>query len=91
MNVLPFLTASALVAATAIAQLDAQAGEPVVPATEAAAASARFHAPVRLKTVSGKYVRTEAPGFAAPTCFDVDGDGKKDLVVGQFNQGKLRV
>lgn len=56
-----------------------------------AQASQRFHAPVRLKTVDGSFVRTEAPGFAAPTCFDVDGDGKKDLVVGQFNGGKIRV
>jgi hypothetical protein len=49
-----------------------------------------FESPVRL-TADGVAVRVESPGYAAPCWADVDGDGKKDLLVGQFNQGKIRV
>jgi hypothetical protein len=51
---------------------------------------AEFAAPVRVEA-DGKAVRTEAPGYAAPCWADVDGDGKKDLVVGQFAGGKINV
>jgi hypothetical protein len=50
----------------------------------------RFAAPVRLKADDG-WVRVESPGYAAPCWHDVNGDGKKDLIVGQFKGGKMRV
>jgi hypothetical protein len=50
----------------------------------------QFHPPVRI-TVDGAPIRLEEPGYACPTLFDVDRDGKQDLVVGQFKDGKIRV
>jgi FG-GAP-like repeat len=49
-----------------------------------------FHPPVRLKA-DGVPVHVEEPGWACPCWADMDGDGKKDLLVGQFNGGKIRV
>ena len=46
--------------------------------------------PVRLKA-GNEYVKVEEPGYASPCWADVDGDKKKDLVVGQFRDGKLQV
>lgn len=54
------------------------------------ASEARFAAPTRVLG-GGEPVRVEAPGYAAPCLADIDGDGKKDLLVGQFNEGKIRV
>jgi len=56
----------------------------------AAGAPSEFQPPVRLKA-DGVPVRVEAPGYAAPCWADIDGDGRKDLLVGQFQGGKIRV
>lgn len=49
-----------------------------------------FEKPIRLKA-GDQYIRVESPGFAAPCVADIDRDGKPDLLVGQFNKGKIRV
>ena len=46
-------------------------------------------APVRLEA-AGAFIDVEI-GHAAPFVVDWDGDGKRDLLVGQFGSGKLRI
>ena len=45
--------------------------------------------PVKIMA-AGKPIAVEI-GFASPFVFDINKDGKKDLLVGQFGGGKLRV
>lgn len=52
--------------------------------------AADFKPPVRLMAGDAA-VRVESPGYACPCWADIDGDGKKELLVGQFNKGKIRV
>jgi len=52
--------------------------------------AAEFQPPVRLQA-EGAAIRVDSPGYAAPCWADVDGDGKKDLLVGQFSGGKIRI
>ncbi len=52
--------------------------------------ASEFQNPVRLKAGDAA-VRVESPGYAAPCFADLDADGRKELLVGQFNQGKIRV
>ena len=52
-------------------------------------AATEFRAPFRV-AVDGKPIDTEI-GHAAPLAVDFDGDGRLDLLVGQFGEGKLRI
>ena len=52
------------------------------------ASAADFHPPIRLK-VGDAAIRVESPGYAFPCWANLQ--GKNHLLVGQFNQGKIRV
>jgi len=56
----------------------------------AVCSAADFAEPVMLKA-NGKPIRVEAPGYAFPSWADIEGKGKKDLLVGQFRGGKMQV
>jgi hypothetical protein len=57
--------------------------------TDNASLSEELKSPVRLEA-AGKPIDTEL-GHAAPFVCDFDGDGLKDLLVGQFGDGLLRI
>jgi hypothetical protein len=52
-------------------------------------ASNELERPVRIEA-AGKPIAVEI-GHAAPCVYDFDGDGRRDLLVGQFGGGKLRI
>ena len=58
-------------------------------AATAFAETSELTAPKRIEA-SGKPIDVDI-GHAAPFVGDFDGDGKHDLLVGQFGQGKLRI
>lgn len=61
----------------------------VLLSASALCSAADFAAPVRLKA-GDEFIRVERPGYAAPGWADLTGDGSKYLLVGQFNDGKIR-
>jgi len=62
----------------------------IVAAGAAFCSAADFEPPVRLQS-DGVAIRVESPGYAAPCWADLHGDGQMHLLVGQFNDGKIRV
>lgn len=60
-----------------------------IPASEITDSTYAFEAPVRIDA-AGEPIAVEEPGFACPTIYDFDADGKDDLIVGQFNSGKMK-
>jgi hypothetical protein len=58
-------------------------------ALAASAASQQFEAPFRVQA-GGKPIDVDT-GHAAPYVVDFDGDGVRDLLVGQFGKGRCRV
>ena len=56
--------------------------------TESAPLSNELNPPVRLEA-AGKPIEAMEIGHAAPFVYDFDGDGLKDLLVGQFKDGLL--
>ena len=59
-------------------------------AANAPAAKSELAAPVQVQA-EGKPIDITEVGHAAPFHADFDGDGKRDLLVGQFGGGKLRI
>jgi hypothetical protein len=53
------------------------------------AAQSELGKPVRLES-DGQPIDTEI-GHATPALYDWDGDGKRDLLVGQFGGGRMKV
>lgn len=49
-----------------------------------------FASPVRLNA-GGKPISVESPGYASPAIADMNSDGRLDLLVGQYQDGKINV
>lgn len=59
------------------------------PVPEAELSSYKFE-PAMLVMAGDERISVEEPGYACPTLFDMDKDGSEDLIVGQFNEGKMK-
>lgn len=49
-----------------------------------------FLSPIQLSSAQGA-IQTEKPGYASPCIADIDGDGKDELLVGQFFRGNVAI
>lgn len=65
------------------------AANPPAAAATTSATAADLAAPIRV-SAGGQPIDVEV-GHAAPWVADFDGDGVRDLLVGQFGSGKLRI
>ncbi|MHC4178777.1 MAG: hypothetical protein ACYSWU_14800 [Planctomycetota bacterium] len=65
-------------------------GAAILAAWAMAAGAGELAAPVRVMA-DGKPLDVGGIGYAAPFMSDLDGDGVRDLWVGEFSQGRLRV
>lgn len=83
------LFAGCLSAGLLITQL-AQAQETQVSTETNDTTSIEFKEPVQIK-IDDQPIKVEAPGYACPSLADMNGDGLKDLLVGQFAGGKIKV
>lgn len=54
------------------------------------ARASELAAPINIQA-GGKIIDTGGVGYAAPFFGDFDGDGVRDLLIGEFAQGKLRI
>ncbi len=81
------LTGVTAVLLTCGGMLRAQEGVPydVAPDEPKGAATGIFHAPTRLVAADGVIDSGQSLGPSGPWVEDVDGDGKRDLVVGDFS------
>lgn len=57
---------------------------------QGAGSDAELLPPVQVKAGDAP-INVDSPGHSAPFYADVDGDGVKDLLVGQFSGGKCRI
>ena len=62
----------------------------ILAAGAVAAKAGDLAAPVHVNA-DGKPLDTGGTGYAAPFMGDYDGDGVRDLLVGEFSQGRLRI
>ena len=82
--------AAALVALAGLARAEEKVPYDTTPDEPKAVAAGTFHAPVRLSAADGVIDSGESWGHSGPWVEDVDGDGLRDLVVGDFS-GLFRV
>ncbi len=52
--------------------------------------AADFQEPYHV-VIEGKPLQTDWWGYAAPGLHDLNGDGKKDLLVGQYEGGRIKI